>query len=81
MCLCDIFLKFEEKKTIKKFIQIKETLLRPYSNAQICLIQRHFFLIKETFFWVNAYVKKTFEFIFIENCLSSESLSKGLSDS
>ena len=37
------------KKTIKEFLWIKETFLRPYSNAQICFIQRNFVWIKETF--------------------------------
>ena len=30
------------KKIVKTFFQIKETFLWPYSNAQICLIQRNF---------------------------------------
>ena len=42
----------QRKKTIKKFLQIKETMLWAYSYAQICLIQRNFVWIKETFFWV-----------------------------
>ena len=42
----------KKKETFKKFLQIKETFVSPYSNVQICLIQRNFVWMKETFFWV-----------------------------
>ena len=40
----------KKKKTIKTFFKIKETFLRQYSKAKICLIQRNFFSIEKTFF-------------------------------
>ena len=47
------FIFLIQRKKKKKFLQIKGTFLLPYSTAQICLLQRNFFWIEETFLWIE----------------------------
>ena len=80
--ICDradiYFFNSKKKKTIKKFLLIKETFLWPYSNTHIFLIQRNFFLgvyiifkiKKSTILWEN-FKNFIFFLLLLQNSISS----------